>query len=192
MPGPPPPPGPKTADLRATAPPAPLDVTVVRSPRRRRTVSAYRDGATLVVLVPARISAAEEEHWINEMRRLVEARDRRRRPGDAELGERATALSARYLQGRAQPTSVRWVDNQRGRWGSCTLFDGSIRLNRQLVGLPGWVVDYVLLHELAHLVVPGHGPPFWALLERYPRLDRARGYLEGFAAASGVVVEREG
>ena len=52
--------------------------------------------------------------------------------------------------------------------------------------MPGWVVDYVLLHELAHLVQPGHGPQFWALLEGYPRLERARGYLQGVSAASGL------
>lgn len=52
--------------------------------------------------------------------------------------------------------------------------------------MPGWVVDYVLLHELAHLLQPGHGPQFWQLLEGYPRLERARGYLQGVSAASGL------
>jgi predicted metal-dependent hydrolase len=50
--------------------------------------------------------------------------------------------------------------------------------------MPGYVVDYVLLHELAHLLVPDHGPDFWALLEAYPRTERARGYLEGVASAA--------
>lgn len=50
--------------------------------------------------------------------------------------------------------------------------------------MPGWVLDYVLLHELAHTLHAGHGPQFWALLEAYPRTERARGFLEGFAFAS--------
>jgi hypothetical protein len=81
---------------------------------------------------------------------------------------------------------VRWVDNQGSRWGSCTPSDRTIRLSSRLQGMPPWVVDYVLLHELAHLAVPGHGPRFWALLEAYPRTERARGYLEGVAATAGL------
>jgi predicted metal-dependent hydrolase len=42
----------------------------------------------------------------------------------------------------------------------------------------------VLLHELTHLLVPGHGPAFWAELAGYDRLERARGYLEGFDTAT--------
>lgn len=99
---------------------------------------------------------------------------------------RAARLSERYLDGAASPRSVRWVENQRARWGSCTPEDGSIRLSHRLQGMPTWVVDYVLLHELAHLIVADHGPEFWRLLARYPRTERARGYLEGAGAAAGL------
>jgi predicted metal-dependent hydrolase len=51
--------------------------------------------------------------------------------------------------------------------------------------MPGWVVDYVLLHELAHLVEASHGPEFWALLAPYPDLARARAFLDGVAWADG-------
>jgi predicted metal-dependent hydrolase len=81
---------------------------------------------------------------------------------------------------------VRWADNQQARWGSCSIDDGSIRLSRRLEGMPPWVVDYVLLHELAHLLVPGHGPDFWALVQRYDRSERARGYLQGVSDAAGL------
>ena len=161
-------------------------VEVVRSARRRKTVSAYRDGDRIVVLVPARLSKTEERRWVSVMVDRLERREQRRRPGDAELLERAGGLSQRFLGGRARPSSVRWVTNQESRWGSCTPADGTIRLSHRLQGMPPWVVDYVLLHELAHLLEPGHGPRFWALLAPYPRLDRARGYLEGVAAAAGL------
>ncbi|HZI96630.1 MAG TPA: M48 family metallopeptidase [Actinomycetales bacterium] len=158
-------------------------VEVRRSRRRRRTVTAYREGRTTVVCIPARFSKAEEREWVAAMLERLSAQDRRRRPGDAALTVRAAELSARYLGARAQPSSVRWVTNQNSRWGSCTPADSSIRLSTRLQGTPGWVLDYVLLHELAHLIEPGHGAAFWSLLEPYPRTERARGYLEGLSAA---------
>jgi predicted metal-dependent hydrolase len=161
-------------------------VEVVRSARRRRTISAHRVGDRIVVQVPARMSRAEEAQWVEQMTRRVLAGERRSRRSDDELLTRASQLSARHLNGRAVPASVRWVDNQESCWGSCTPADRTIRLSRRLVGMPEFVIDYVLLHELAHLLVPGHGRSFWELLAGYPRLERARGYLEGVAAAAGL------
>ncbi|PRH78360.1 metal-dependent hydrolase [Streptomyces solincola] len=159
-------------------------VEVRRSSRRRRTVSAYREGDRTVVLIPARMSEAEERRWVTVMLDKLAAQEGRRALGDAELTERAERLSEQVFGGRVRPTSVRWVTNQNSRWGSCTPAEGSIRLSHRLQGMPEYVVDYVLAHELAHLLVPGHGPRFWRLLEAYPRTERARGYLEGVAAAA--------
>jgi predicted metal-dependent hydrolase len=166
-------------------------VEVRRSGRRRRTVAAYRDQDRIVVLIPARMSRAEEKHWVAAMVERLERQERRRRPSQTSLEQRARELSRRFLDGRAQPVSVRWVGNQRARWGSCTPADGTIRLSSRLQGMPEWVIDYVLLHELAHLLEPGHGKRFWALLQTYPRTERARGYLEGVAAASGLELPGE-
>jgi predicted metal-dependent hydrolase len=162
------------------------DVVVRRSSRRRRTVSAYREGPRTVVLIPARFSPAEERQWVEVMLRRLQAGEARRKPGDERLATRAAELSRTYLGGEARPTSVRWVTNQNRRWGSCSPAEGTIRLSTRLRGMPSYVLDYVLLHELAHLLVSGHDARFWALLERYPKLDRARGYLEGVAAAAGL------
>jgi hypothetical protein len=158
-------------------------VEVRRSARRRRTVSAYRDGDRTIVLIPARMSAAEEKRWVTVMLEKLAAQESRRMPGDDELATRAERLSEQYLHARAVPDSVRWVTNQNSRWGSCTPAEGSIRLSHRLQGMPEYVIDYVLLHELAHLLVPGHGPQFWKLLDGYPRTERARGFLEGVVAA---------
>jgi len=138
-----------------------------------------------VVSLPARTTRADEERWVAEMVERVLASERKSRPTDTELTERAVQLSARYLGGRATPASVRWVDNMASRWGSCTPIDGTIRLSRRLVGMPAYVIDYVLLHELAHLLVPGHGPAFWRELAGYERLERAKGFLEGVDLAGG-------
>lgn len=111
------------------------------------------------------------------------AKERRRRPTDEGLQARASELSVKYLDGRAKPASVRWVDNQQHRWGSCTPENATIRISTRLKGLPEWVIDYVIIHELVHLLVPSHGTRFWQLVEQYPKAERARGFLEGFSAA---------
>jgi predicted metal-dependent hydrolase len=171
------------ADQPGTKPEPEPEIEVRRSTRRRRTVSAHREGNRIIVAVPARMSRAEEQRWVAQLVARILASEKRARPTDGELVERAAALSKRYLGGRAVPASVRWVDNMASRWGSCTPVDATIRLSRRLDGMPAYVVDYVLLHELVHLLVPAHGPEFWRHLEGYERLERARGYLEGASAA---------
>jgi len=170
-------------------------VEVRRSKRRTRTVTAYREGDTLVVLIPARLSKAEEAHWVAEMQRKLLKGETRRKPpakaSDEALLQRCAELSARYLHERAEPTSVRWVPPMRTRWASCTPADGSIRVSEHLRSVPGWVLDYVLVHELAHLLVAEHNARFWGLVREYPRTDRAMGYLEGLSAAAGLGVVAE-
>lgn len=171
-------------DAAHTTPDLAPTVEVRRSSRRRRTVSAYQDGDRIVVMIPAAFSVREEREWVGRMVARLQGRRAGRR-SDAELTARAERLSHRYLAGRARPTAVTWAGNQNTRWGSCTPADGTIRLSTRLRALPDWVVDYVLLHELAHLIEENHGPRFWRLLDGYPRTERARGYLEGYSAARG-------
>ncbi len=149
-----------------------MQVEVIRSPRRRKTVQATEAHGVVRVSIPASMSRAEEERWVAEM---VARLGRRRTAAGIDLGPRAVTLANRYDLPR--PTEVRWVDNQRSRWGSCSPGDRVIRVSSRLAGFPAWVVDYVLVHELAHLVEPRHGPAFWALVHRYRRAERARGYL---------------
>ncbi|HWU21577.1 MAG TPA: M48 family metallopeptidase [Nocardioides sp.] len=111
---------------------------------------------------------------------------RRRRTPDAELMRRATELSDTYLGGLAVPVSVSWVSNQRSRWGSCTPGDRTIRLSERLQRMPDWVVDYVLVHELAHLLEPQHDERFWAWVGHYPKTELAKGYLLGWSDAARV------
>jgi len=161
-------------------------IEVRRSRQRRRTVSAYREGGRTIVLIPARFSADEERAWVDAMILRLAAGDKRRRPSDEQLLARALDLSRRFLGGTAKPASIAWVTNQNSRWGSCTPADGTIRISARVKGMPSWVLDYVILHELAHLLQPGHGGDFWSLLQPYPRTERARGYLEGVAATAGL------
>ena len=159
-------------------------VEVRRSKRRRRTVSAYREGDRIVVLIPASLTRRQEAEWVETMVARVERSEAKRRLSDEDLMARAQTLNHDYLGGRATPLSVRWVSNQRTRWGSCTPVDGTIRISVRVQPMPGWVLDYVLVHELAHLLEPSHDRRFWAWVDRYPQAERAKGFLEGYSSAS--------
>ncbi len=142
----------------------------------------------MVVLIPDQFTRAEEREWVDKMLVRLAQRDGRTARSDRDLMARATRLANRYLPDHpnaSHPASVRWVANQNGRWGSCTPADGTIRISDRISDMPEWVVDYVLLHELVHLVVAAHNAEFWTLVSRYPKAERARGYLEGVAAFTG-------
>jgi predicted metal-dependent hydrolase len=149
-----------------------VKVEVVRSRRRRKTVQAREVNGVLRVSIPATMTKADEERWVAEMMRRIE---RRAATDSVDLWRRADQLATRYRLRR--PASIRWVDNQEWRWGSCTPADGAIRISSRLVSEPSWVLDYVIVHELAHLEVASHGAAFWALVNRYPKAERARGFL---------------
>lgn len=175
-----------------------VEVEVRRSARRRRTVSAHREGGRIVVLVPSGLAATQERAWVERMVAKVRAREERSwgPVGDAELEARAAELLAALLvpaTGQERlPTSVRWVANQNQRWGSCSPGAGTIRLSDRLRGMPGWVVDYVLVHELAHLYERDHSPRFWRLVGAYAQAERARGYLAGWTDAHALIRPGEG
>jgi predicted metal-dependent hydrolase len=157
------------------------------STRRTRTVTAYRQGDTVVVLVPARMSQAEQRRWAQRMVQRITAKEQRRPTGDADLLLRARELAACYLPeltGLAplDGLEVRWSARQRARWASCTPLDRTIRVSERLRGVPGWVLDDVLVHELAHLLEVNHSPGFWLLAQRHPRHAEAVTWLDGYAA----------
>jgi hypothetical protein len=160
-----------------------MQVEVVRSPRRRKTVQARQVGEVLRVSIPASMTVVEEEKWVAEMVRRMQ---RQASTDQIDLAQRAAALADRYEL--RQPLEIRWVDNQEWRWGSCTPADGTVRISSRLVKEPSWVLDYVIVHELAHLSVPRHDQRFWAIVLRYPLTERARGFL----IARGLEHECEG
>lgn len=154
-------------------PEAGFDVLVVRSARRRKTAQARMVAGRLEVRIPGRASKAEERRLVELFRRRFDGRPAGRAALD--LTGRAAALARRF--DLPEPTEVRWVTNQAHRWGSCTPSSGTIRLSDRMAGFPAWVVDHVIVHELAHLAEPNHGPVFQALVSRYPLAERAEGYL---------------
>lgn len=158
---------------------------LVRSTRRRRTVSAFMRDGRLVVQLPAGLPEAREHELIDGLVKKVTGAARAEAAGgDEQLYDRAVELADRYLDG-VRPTTVAWSSRMERRYGSCTTLSGRIRISDRLKPMPRYVLDAVLVHELAHLLVPDHSGRFDALVARYPDGERARGFLEGveFAAA---------
>jgi predicted metal-dependent hydrolase len=151
-------------------------VRIIASRKRRRTVAARLRSGVLELLVPATMPYVERQHWAEVMSRRLERRIERARPSDARLDERARRLNARLFEGTLRWTSIGFADMER-LWGSCTFTDGAIRIARRAASLPDWVLDYLLVHELAHLVHSDHGSAFHELENRYPLTERAKGYL---------------
>lgn len=149
-----------------------VNIEVVRSDRRKKTVQARLVGDVLRVAIPATMSPADERHWVDLM---TEKFERRLASRPIDLTRKATRLAGLY--NLPTPNAIRWVDNQQTRWGSCTPQDRTIRISTRAAGFPGWVLDYLVIHELAHLLEPGHGRAFQTLVDRYPRAERARGFL---------------
>jgi len=152
-------------------------VEIIRSSRRRKSVNAQLKQGVLVVRAPDSMSDEELAPIIERLQARIARRVKKASLSDADLEKRAQEMNERYFNGRLRWQSIRFVTNQNSIYGSCTPAKGTIRLSHKLADMPDWVRDYVLMHELAHLEVPNHGPGFWALVNQYPLTERARGYL---------------
>jgi len=160
------------------------EIRVIRSSRRKRSISAYREQGAIVISVPAKLSNSKVSQVIPEMVEKILSREAREKISDSELFDRAHALLQRYLpEFIVTPASVTWRAMNE-RWGSCTTVDRTIRISDRLNGAPGYVVDYLLVHELIHLQVPDHGPDFELLLARFEESDKASAYLDGYEAGA--------
>ena len=160
------------------------EIRVIRSSRRKRSISAYREQGAIVISVPAKLSNSKVSQVIPEMVEKILSREAREKISDSELFDRAHALLQRYLpEFIVTPASVTWRARNE-RWGSCTTVDRTIRISDRLNGAPGYVVDYLLVHELIHLQVPDHGPDFELLLARFEESDKASAYLDGYEAGA--------
>ncbi len=156
------------------------DVEIRVSRRRRKIATAYWSDGRIVVLLPGHLRGTERREMVDWLVERVMARRPPAVASDQLLLERAVELARRYVPG-AVPASVRWVTNQRKRWASCTADSGEIRLSHRLKGVPPWVLDAVLVHELAHLVRPDHSPGFHEIADRFARQKEASTFLDGYA-----------
>ncbi len=166
-----------TASLHSQDPPDGLPVRVIRSTKRKKSSAARIVDGVIEVRIPSWMSSADETTTVAE---LVAKIEKKRAVNTAvDLMARGRKLATVYRLPMAR--DIRWVTNQTTRWGSCSFEVGEIRISSRLARVPDWVLDYVLLHELTHLVESGHGPEFHRLMARYPRAERAEGFLDAMA-----------
>lgn len=159
-------------------------VIVIRSAKRTRTVTGDLVAGQLRLRVPMRLGRRDVEAHARTLRKRLMSSSPHSAASDDQLLQRARELSLQYFGGAVQPTSVSWSSRQLKRWGSTTSTTGAVRLSARLQNMPGWVVDSVLVHELAHLIEPNHGRRFQQLVARYPRTEEADAFLAGVSWAA--------
>ncbi len=152
-------------------------IEIIRSPNRTRTASARMVEGTLVVRVPEGLPPLEERKLVESLTQRVLHKVQKAEGKLPDLTRRAGELNRLYFGGKLKLSEIKWVTNQRHRYGSCTPSNGTIRISDRVARMPLWVLDYVLVHELAHLLQGNHSQAFWQLVARYPLTERARGYL---------------
>jgi predicted metal-dependent hydrolase len=167
------------------------EIVVIRSSRRKKNISAYRQGGRIVVSIPARMSKADERAMVPEMVAKIRAQEAEAMMSEESLQIRAGQLLTEFApEIVVRPASVNWRA-MRERWGSCTGLDRSIRISDRLKGAPEYVLDYVLFHEAIHLEYFDHGEQFKELLARFPLEGQAEAYLQGYEAAENALTAPE-
>ena len=164
------------------------EIIVVRSPRRKRNVAAYRQGGRIVISIPARMSKADERAMVPEMIAKVRAMENKPSHEPSTLMARVDELLTAYAPEIVhRPISIEWRSMSE-RWGSCTTVDKTIRISDRLKALPDYILDFVLFHEALHLEYHDHGEAFSSLLARFPEAERAEAFISGYEAAETALI----
>ena len=164
------------------------EIVVLRSKRRKKSISAYRQGGRIIISIPARMSKADERSVVPEMIAKIRAQEAGESPSETVLMKRATELLEMYApEITARPKSINWRA-MRERWGSCTSVDATIRISDRLKGAPAYALDYVLFHEAIHLQYFDHGSEFTEVLARFEDSELASAYLDGYEAAERALL----
>jgi Protein of unknown function DUF45 len=181
----------KTGDTTVLIEPPRFDrpeVEIQSSARRKKTGTAHWSGSRIIVQIPANVRGKDRTIFVDELVERLLTQRPQVAAGDGMLEERARLLATQYNDG-VEPVSVRWVTNQQARWASCSPGTKEIRVSSRLRQCPEWVIDAVLVHELAHLQIADHSPAFYEIANRHPRQDDSELYLEGYALGLGLRIE---
>jgi hypothetical protein len=164
------------------------EIEIRASTRRKKTGNAHWSGSRIVVQIPARVRGRDRREFVDELVQKLLTQRPQNAGGDGALEERARTLAELYNDG-VMPSSVRWVNNQQARWASCSPGSREIRVSSRLRQCPEWVIDAVLVHELAHLQEADHSPLFYEIADRHPRQGDSGMFLDGYALGLGLRIE---
>ena len=162
-----------------------MEVKIIRSPRRRRSVSARLVNDLLLINAPLMLPQERLDKIVSDFK-FKFARKKLKTELDKEknLSDLANALNERYFDNKLKIESIEYATNQNSRFGCCNYRTAKIRISHKIGLMPKWVRKYVLIHEMAHLIEPNHSRAFWDIVCRYKLTERARGYL--MAASIGI------
>lgn len=153
-------------------------VKIIRSNKRKKTISARLVGDVMFVYAPVDISDSELEKIIDKLKKRLDKRKfKKELDKTQDLVVRAERLNKEYFNSRLKISSIEYTTNQSRLFGCCNYRTKKIRISHRLVQMPYWVKDYVIIHEMAHLIEPNHSKTFWDIVSRYKLTERARGYL---------------
>jgi len=165
------------------------EIIVIRSTRRKKNISEYRQGGRIVVSIPARMSKADERAMVPEMVAKIRAQEAAATMSEERLSSRVDELLTELApEISLRPSSINWR-GMRERWGSCTGTDRTIRISDRLKLAPAYALDYVLFHEAIHLQWSDHGTEFTDTLARFEDSELASAYLDGWEAAERAMLD---
>jgi len=156
-----------------------MDIKIIKSRRRKRTACAQLKNGFLEIHLPAWISFSEEQKIVQKFIASFKKKSLSKVTSDKELKKLAGQLNHQYFQGELK-YAICWSKKQNSIQGSCAFKNKTIRISERLKKVPLWVLKGVIMHELSHLVVPNHSKKFWEIANRYPLMERSRGYLIAF------------
>ena len=164
-----------------------MEVKVARSDRRKKTISARLVEDTIHINVPANTSEVHLKELISNFKKRFERRKLKKElNAKQDLKSVVGRLNERHFDSRLKVNKIEYATDQYKKFGCCNYKSKTIRISHQLIEMPPWVRDYVIFHEMAHIIEPNHSSAFWKIISRYRLAERARGYL----MAKGFETER--
>lgn len=155
-----------------------LEVKVITTKRRNRTASARMVGNVLHVRVPASMPEANVQEIVKNFKRRFEKRQRKMELSMKEdLKAISDKLNKKHFGGIVDVAHIEYTTEQSRIFGSCDTKTRTIRISHRVAEMPRWVRDYVIVHEMAHILERNHNRNFWELVNRYKLAERARGFL---------------
>lgn len=155
-----------------------MEVKIIRSSRRRRTVSARLVKDLLLVNAPAILSEERLDKIVADFKLKFEKKILKTELDKQQnLVDIAAKVNEKYFGNRLKVNSIEYVTTQNSKFGCCNYRSGRICISHKIGLMPEWVRDYVVFHEMAHLIEPNHSKKFWEIVARYKLAERARGYL---------------
>lgn len=156
-----------------------MEIKIKYSHNRRRTVGARFISGAMHIYAPSGIPEHKLNPIIDAFKKKFEKKQMKKElnSNPERLLEITNDLNRKYFDGKLEVKSIAYSGEQDKMYGVCYHKRKEIWISYRLKEMPDWVRNYVIVHELAHLLQPNHSADFWNLVNRYKLAERARGYL---------------